>query len=257
MTDTLSTPTRTAIVTGAGSRRGIGRATARALAAQGWAIGVVDLDGAAAAEVAAEIAAEFGALTLGVAADVTDPASVDAAVTQIERVLPQVGGLANIAGITSPVRFFDTTLEEWNRVMAINATGTYIVSQRVARTLVDAGYGRIVNMSSVSAIRGGGVFGGVPYSAAKAAILGLTRAMARELGPTGVTVNAVAPGVVATDIRAAATSPELEAKLGEDAPVGRQATVEEVASLFAYLMSPDAGYLTGHTYDINGGSHIY
>ncbi|SDS21520.1 SDR family NAD(P)-dependent oxidoreductase [Microterricola viridarii] len=247
----------TAIVTGAGSARGIGRATARRLAAQGWAVGVIDLDGAAAVATAEEIAAEFGVPTFGVAADVTDEASVDAAVTAIEAALPPLGALANIAGITSPTRFFNTTLEEWNRVMSINATGTYVVSKRVAATLVERGYGRIANMSSVSAVRGGGVFGGVPYSAAKAAILGLTRALARELGPTGVTVNAVTPGVVDTDIRAGATSPELEAKLSADVPVGRQATPDEVAALFAFLLSPDAGYLTGATYDINGGSHIY
>ena len=247
----------TAIVTGAASARGIGRATARRLAAQGWAVGVIDLDGAAAIATAEEIATEFGVPTLGVAADVTDEASVDAAVTAIEAALPPLGALANIAGVTSPTRFFNTTLEEWNRVMSINATGTYVVSKRVAATLVERGYGRIANMSSVSAVRGGGVFGGVPYSAAKAAILGLTRALARELGPTGVTVNAVAPGVVDTDIRAGATSPELEAKLSADVPVGRQATPEEVAALFAFLLSPDAGYLTGATYDINGGSHIY
>lgn len=247
----------TAIVTGAGSARGIGRATARRLAEQGWAVGVIDLDGAAAVATAEAIAAEFGVPTLGVAADVTDEASVDAAVTAIEAALPPLGALANIAGITSPTRFFDTTLEEWNRVMSINATGTYVVSKRVAATLVERGYGRIANMSSVSAVRGGGVFGGVPYSAAKAAILGLTRALARELGPTGVTVNAVTPGVVDTDIRAGATSPELEAKLSADVPVGRQATPDEVAALFAFLLSPDAGYLTGSTYDINGGSHIY
>lgn len=253
----MSTEQLTAIVTGAASQRGIGRATARKLAQQGWAVGIIDLDGEAAAAAAAEIAAEFGVPALGVAGNVTDPDSVDAAVTAIEQALPRVGGLANIAGITSPTRFFETTLEEWNRVMTINATGTYIVSKRVAATMVEAGYGRIANMSSVSAIRGGGVFGGVPYSAAKAAILGFTRALARELGPTGVTVNAVAPGVVSTDIRAASSTPELEEKLSADVPVGRQATADEVAALFAFLLSPDAGYLTGATYDINGGSHIY
>ncbi len=248
---------RTAIVTGGGSKRGIGRATARRLAADGWAIAVLDLDGEAAAEVAQEIAEEFGVPAKGYPVNVTDEASVDAAVSAVERELPQVGGLANIAGITSPVRFFETTLDEWNRVMSINATGTYIVTKRVARLMVEGGYGRIANMSSVSAIRGGGVFGGVPYSAAKAAILGFTRALARELGPTGVTVNAVAPGVVSTDIRAGATSPELEEKLSADVPLGRQGTADEVAALFAFLLGPDAGYLTGATIDINGGSHIH
>ncbi|GAB3618296.1 SDR family oxidoreductase [Okibacterium endophyticum] len=248
---------KTAVVTGAGSKRGIGRATARRLARDGWSVAVLDLDGAAAAEVAAEITEEFGVQTIGLPADVTAENSVDEAISAVESAMPEIGALANIAGITSPNRFFDTTLDEWNRVLSINAGGTYIVTKRVARGMAERGYGRIANMSSVSAIRGGGVFGGVPYSAAKAAILGFTRALARELGPQGVTVNAVAPGVVNTDIRAGATSPELEAKLSADVPLGRQATAGEVAALFAFLLSDDAGYLTGATYDINGGSHIY
>lgn len=247
----------TAVVTGAGSVRGIGRATARRLAKAGWAVAVLDLDGNAAQETAEEITKEFGVPALGVQADVTDEASVDAAITRVEEELPPVTALANIAGITSPRRFFDTTVEEWNRLLGINATGTYIVSKRVAAGMCDRGYGRIANMSSVSAIRGGGVFGGVPYSAAKAAILGFTRALARELGPKGVTVNAITPGVVSTDIRAGATSPELEAQLAADVPVGRQATADEVAALFEFLLGEDAAYITGSTYDINGGSHIY
>jgi 2-hydroxycyclohexanecarboxyl-CoA dehydrogenase len=251
-----ATATSTAVVTGAASLRGIGRATARRLAADGWAVAIVDLDGDAAAAAAAELTEEFGVPAAGYAADVTDEASVDAAITAVEADLPPVAGLANIAGITSPVDFFSTTLEEWNRVMAINATGTYIVTKRVAQGMVDRGYGRIVNMSSVSAQRGGGVFGKVPYSAAKAAILGFTRALAREFGPSGVTVNAVTPGVVDTDIRAGATNPELEKKLAADVPLGRQGTPQDIAALFAFLLSADAGYITGATYDINGGSHI-
>lgn len=248
---------RTAIVTGAGSERGIGRATALALARQGWAIAIFDIDGTAAAAAAAAVAGETGAPARGFGVDVTDEASVDAAVTVVETELPTIGALANIAGVTSPTRFFDTTLAEWNRIMTINATGMYIVTKRVARVMVEQGSGRIANMSSVSAIRGGGVFGGVPYSAAKAAVLGFTRALARELGPTGVTVNAVAPGVVSTDIRAGATDDEMERRLSADVPLGRQATAEEIAGLFVFLLGPGASYMTGATVDINGGSHIY
>jgi 2-hydroxycyclohexanecarboxyl-CoA dehydrogenase len=251
------TQNKVALVTGAGSRRGIGRATARRLASDGWQLAVVDLDAKAAVETAAEIERDFGVRAIGIGADVTDPASVDAAVARIEEELPPLTGLANIAGITSPTRFFETTPEEWNRVLSVNATGTYLVTHRVARGMAERGYGRIANMSSVSAVRGGGVFGGVPYSAAKAAILGFTRAVARELGPKGVTVNAVAPGVVSTDIRAGATNDALEAQLAADVPLGRQGTAEDIAALFAFLLSDDAAYITGATYDINGGSHIY
>ncbi len=253
----MTTPQLTAVVTGAGSPRGIGRATARRLGRDGFAVAVFDLDGDAAARVAEEIAAESGVPTYAAQVDVTDAASVDAAVDAVEERLPTIGALANIAGITSPVPFFETTLEEWNRVLTVNATGTYIVTKRVARSMVDAGYGRIMTMSSVSAIRGGGVFGRVPYSAAKAAILGFTRALARELGSTGVTINAIAPGVVDTDIRAADTSPEREAALAADVPLGRQGTVEDIAALASFLLSEESGYITGSTVDINGGSHIH
>ena len=251
------TEQRTAIVTGGGSPRGIGRATARHLASKGHAVAVIDLDGDAAAAVAAEIATEFGVPAKGYGADVTDEASIEAVATAIESELPVVGALANIAGITSPVPFFETTLAEWNRIQTINSTGTYIVTKRFAEGMVERGYGRIANMSSVSAIRGGGVFGKVPYSAAKGAILGFTRALARELGPSGVTVNAVAPGVVSTDIRAGATNDELEAKLAADVPLGRQGTAEEIAALFGFLLGDDSAYITGATLDINGGSHIH
>ncbi|MEJ5915301.1 SDR family NAD(P)-dependent oxidoreductase [Pseudokineococcus sp. 1T1Z-3] len=247
---------RTAVVTGAGSPRGIGVATARRLASDGWAVALLDLDAAAAEKAAAQIGEEHGVPATGLGVDVTDEESVDAVVTRVEETMPPVAGLACIAGITSPTRFLDTTRAEWDRIMGVNATGTYLVAKRVAATMRDGGGGAIATMSSVSAVRGGGVFGGVPYSAAKAAILGLTRAMARELGPLGITVNAVAPGVVDTDIRAGATNPEKEAALAADVPLGRQATAAEIAALFAFLLSTDAAYITGATYDINGGSHI-
>jgi 2-hydroxycyclohexanecarboxyl-CoA dehydrogenase len=108
----------------------------------------------------------------------------------------------------------------------------------------------------VSAQQGGGVFGKTPYSAAKAAVIGFTRSLARELGPTGVTVNAVAAGAVDTDIRAHGTSPELEAAIVASVPLGRQATVDDVAALIAFLASPGAGYITGTTQNLNGGSYI-
>ncbi|HEV7956026.1 MAG TPA: SDR family NAD(P)-dependent oxidoreductase, partial [Marisediminicola sp.] len=170
--------------------------------------------------------------------------------------IPAVGALANIAGITSPVPFLDTTLDLWNKVMAVNATGTYLVTRAFLPGMIENQYGRIVNMSSVSAQRGGGVFGKVPYSAAKAAILGLTKALARELGGNGVTVNAVTPGAVDTNIRVG-TTPEIEAAIAADIPLGRTATTEEVAAVITFLSSEDAGYLTGTTVDINGGSHIH
>jgi NAD(P)-dependent dehydrogenase (short-subunit alcohol dehydrogenase family) len=122
--------------------------------------------------------------------------------------------------------------------------------------MLNSGWGRIVNMSSVSAQRGGGVFGKVAYSSAKAAILGFTKALAREIGDSGVTVNAVTTGAVDTNIRVG-SSDEQEAKLARDIPIGRTASTEEVAAVVTFLSSQDASYLTGTTVDINGGSHMH
>ena len=184
----------TAVVTGAGSKRGIGRATAHALAAAGWNVAVLDLDEAGAKDVADEIAEQHGVQAVGVGCDVTDDASVEAALAVVDGAVPPVGALVNNAGITSPIRFLEVTDDEWERIFAVNVRGSYNITRRVAPGLAERGFGRIVFLSSVSAERGGGVFGGVAYSAAKAAQLGFARALARELGPNGVTVNSVAPG---------------------------------------------------------------
>ena len=252
---------RTAVITGVGSPRGIGHATARLFAEQGWAVAVLDLDVEAALKAADEIGTDYAVPTFGHGIDVADETSVTAAREAVARCvaanrLPPIGAVINIAGITSPIPFQDTTLELWNTVLAVNATGTYLVTKAFLPDLVEAGWGRIVNMSSVSAQRGGGVFGKVPYSAAKAAILGFTKSLARELGPTGITVNAVTPGAVDTDIRVGSTE-EQEAAIRAGVPLGRVASTREVASAIAYLCSEDAAYLTGMTFDINGGSHLH
>ena len=255
------TSTRTAVLTGAAAERGIGQATARAYANAGWAIAILDLDEDLAARVAADIAAEYGVPAYGGPVNVADESSVGAAQQAIaaqvaDGALPSVGALANIAGITSPVPFLETTLDLWNKVMAVNATGTYLVTKAFLPDMIEQGFGRIVNMSSVSAQRGGGVFGKVPYSSAKAAILGFTKALARELGSSGVTVNAVTPGAVDTNIRVGTTD-EIEAAIVGAIPLGRTATPEEVAAVFVFLSSDEASYLQGTTIDINGGSHMH
>lgn len=252
---------RTAVVTGATSERGIGVAVARRYAREGWAVVILDLDGEKSAKVGAEIGNQFAVPASGYAVDVTSEESVaeahEAVAAEVgSGALPPVGALANIAGITSPMPFLETTLELWNKVMAVNATGTYLVTKAFLPEMLDAKWGRIVNMSSVSAQRGGGVFGKVPYSSAKAAILGFTKALAREIADSGVTVNAVTPGAVDTNIRVGSTG-EQEAKLARDIPIGRTATTEEVAAVFTFLSSDDASYLTGTTVDINGGSHLH
>lgn len=248
---------RTVIVTGAGSARGIGREACLRLAAAGWSVAVLDLDGNAAKETAELAARVNGGQAIGVACDVTKKDQVDAAVSTVESELPPVSALINNAGMTAPTRFLDIDEDEWDRIFDVNVRGLYLITRRVLPGLIDRGYGRIVNLSSVSAVRGGGVFGGAHYSAAKAAVLGLTRALAREVGPSGVTCNALAPGLIATDITAGKLSPERKAQIVADIPVQRPGTVGDVASMIVYLCSEDAGYVTGATLDINGGSHIY
>ncbi|RRR86089.1 SDR family NAD(P)-dependent oxidoreductase [Streptomyces sp. RP5T] len=248
---------RTAVITGAGSPRGIGRATAHALAASGYHIAVLDLNKEAAEEAAREVAARHGVEALGLAADVCDADAVDAALAAAEAALPPVGVLVNNAGITSPTRFLDVTSNEWDKIFDVNVRGSFLVTHRVAAGMAERGFGRIVFLSSVSAERGGGVFGGVAYSAAKAALLGFARSLARELGPSGVTVNSVAPGLIDTDITQGKLDEQRKAAMIAEVPVRRIGGVEDVADVIAFLARPESGYLTGATYDVNGGSHIH
>lgn len=257
----MPTQQHTAVITGATSEKGIGATTALRFAREGWAVVILDLDGEKSAQAARTIGQDCGVPAFGHAIDVTDEASVAAARDAVAAEvaagsLPPVGAVVNIAGITSPLDFLDTTLELWHKVMDVNATGTYLVTKAFLPEMIEQGWGRVVNMSSVSAQRGGGVFGKVPYSAAKAAILGFTKALARELGPTGVTVNAVAPGAVDTNIRVGSTD-EQEAAIAAGIPVGRTASTEEVAAAITFLAAEDSSYLTGVTLDINGGSHLH
>ena len=253
----MSVSDKTAIVTGAGSKRGIGRATAHTLAAAGWNIAVLDLDEASAKDAAHEIAERHGVQALGVGCDITDENSVENALAALDDTAPPVGALVNNAGVTSPVPFLEVTGEVWDRMFAVNVRGAFNVTRRVAPGMAERGFGRIVFLSSVSAERGGGVFGGVAYSAAKSAELGFTRALARELGPRGVTVNAVAPGLIETDITGGALEGERKAQLVAGIPVGRTGNVDDVADLITYLCREETGYITGVTYDVNGGAHIH
>ncbi|WPB88334.1 SDR family NAD(P)-dependent oxidoreductase [Streptomyces malaysiensis] len=247
---------RTAIVTGAASPRGIGRATAARLAAEGWSVAVLDLEEAACRDVAARIADEYGVACLGIGADIRDRDAVRAAVDRVNGELPQLVGLVNNAGVSSPVPFLEVSEAEWHRVIDVNLNGTFHITQAAAKIMAERRLGRIVNISSTSAERGGGVYGRAAYSASKAALLGLSRTLARELGPYGITANSVAPGSIDTDIMGGRLTDERKAVLLKDLPVGRIGTVRDVAAVVAFLLSEHAGYLTGVTYDVNGGSHI-
>ena len=252
----MSDGSRTAIITGAASVHGIGRRTAHALAAGDWSIAILDVDGAAAGEAASEVGQRYGVSAHGHACDVTEESSVERAIGEVERDLPPVGALVNNAGVTSPIRFREVTVAEWERVLRINVHGSFLVTRRVVPGMAERRFGRIVMLSSVSAERGGGVFGGVAYSAAKAALLGFARALAREVGPDGITVNAVAPGLIDTDITAGQLDPARKARMVADIPMGRAGRTEDVADVIAFLCRPETSYVTGATWDINGGSHI-
>jgi 2-hydroxycyclohexanecarboxyl-CoA dehydrogenase len=247
---------RTAVITGAASARGIGRATAERLARDGWSIAILDLDEEGAKRTAAKIGGDRSVAALGVGADVADEGSVEAAIAQVEAALPPIIGLANVAGVSSAIDFLDVTLAEWDRIFDINMRGAFLVTRRVVPAMLAAGVGRIVSVSSVSAQRGGGTYSKVPYSASKAALIGFTRALARELGPHGITVNCVAPGPIDTDIMGGTLTQERKAALGADSMVGRVGTVAEVAALLAFLLGEDAGFITAATYDINGGLQV-
>jgi 2-hydroxycyclohexanecarboxyl-CoA dehydrogenase len=247
---------RTAVLTGAASPRGIGRATADRLAGEGWAVAVLDIDADQARAAAAEIGAAHGVPALGVGVDVSDSGAVDAAIAEVEAGLPPIVGLANLAGISSPVPFMNETVEGWDRVFAINMRGTFIVTQRVLHGMIERKKGRVVSVSSVSAQRGGGTYSKVAYSASKAGIIGFTRALAREVGEHGITVNAVAPGPIDTDIMGGTLTEARKAAMAADTLLGRVGTRDEVAALIAFLLGDDAGWITAATYDINGGLQI-
>ena len=244
---------RRAIVTGAASPRGLGKATARLLAAEGATVAIFDIDG----EAAEHAARELGEGHIGYALDVTDDASCKAVAA---RVAAQLGGLdilINNAGITQPIRLMDITQSDYDAVLDVNLRGTLNMSQATIPHLQAAGGGAIVCISSASGQRGGGIFGGPHYCASKAGVMGLVKAMARELGPDGIRVNAVAPSLIDADITAGMMTDAQRQKIVSEIPLGRVGHAEDVAGACLFLVSDLAAYVTGATLDVNGGSHMH
>jgi len=244
---------RTAIVTGAA--RGIGAAIARRLAFDGMSVAVLDLDEASCAETVDQIARD-GGQSVAVGADVSQPNQVDAAVRAVSEALGSPTVLVNNAGIIRDNLLFKMSEDDWDAVMNVHLRGAFLMSRAVQSHMVDAEWGRIVNLSSTSAL---GNRGQVNYSAAKAGMQGFTKTLAIELGKFGVTANAVAPGTIATDMTAATAArigisfDDFMAAAAQQIPVGRVGQPDDIAHTVSYLVSDGAGFVSGQVIYVAGG----
>ena len=246
---------RVAIVTGAA--RGIGAGSAKRFAEEGASVAILDLDEDQASATAADLGGD--AKAIGVACNVSDGASVEAAVA---RVLEELGGvhiLMNNAGITRDNLLFKLSEDDWDAVMGVHLKGAFLMSKAVQKTFVDQKYGKILNLSSVSA---NGNRGQANYSAAKMGIQGFTRTLGIELGPYGINANAIAPGFIATEMTDATArrlkmEPEELRRLNAEAnPVRRVGQPEDIAAAAAFLCSDEASFITGQTLYVDGGAKL-
>ena len=246
-------PQRIAIVTGAA--RGIGAATAKRLAADGMAVGVLDLHEDDGARTVAEIE-EVGGKAIAVGADVSDSDQVAAAVARVAAALGEPTVLVNNAGVTRDNLIFKMTESDWDMVMNVHLRGAFLMTRAVQQHMIAAKWGRIVNLSSTSAV---GNRGQVNYAAAKAGMQGLTKTLAIELGKFGITANAVAPGFVVTDMTAATAArigmsfEDFQAAAAKGIAVRRVGKPEDIASAISFFASERAGFVSGQVLYVAGG----
>ncbi len=242
------------IVTGSGSPKGIGRVIARTFAKQGAVAIIADINEAGIQETVDVIKAEGGKAD-GYKLDVTSKESVDAFVKQLMDKYGRIDVLVNNAGISQKVTVEDMTLDDMKRIFSVNMFGLFLITQACVKEMKKVKYGRVVSLSSVSGKRGGGVFGGAHYSASKAAVLGFSKNLAREVAADGITVNCVAPGLINTEIWKSLPKADAD-KVIDGIPAGRPGETQEVANTIVFLASKEASYITGEDVDINGGSHM-
>ena len=239
---------RVALVTG--GSRGIGRAIAQLLATQGHRVALNYTTNEVAANAAVEAIAAAGGSAIAVQADVGDPDSVTAMFATVDERLGSVEILVNNAGITRDALVLRMGVDAWDEVIETNLRSVYLVSKAALRGMLRARWGRIVSISSVSGIAGNP--GQANYAASKAGIIGFTKSVAREVGSRGITINAVAPGFIETDMTNA-LGDEITTATRERIALGRLGQPEEVAAAVGYLASDDASYVTGHTLVVDGG----
>jgi len=242
------------LITGAGSPRGMGRVFAQEFAKLGAKLVLCDINQQGIDANVKELK-DMGVEAIGYTGDLTNEADVDAMVKDIMDKYGRIDVLVNNAGISQKVTVADMTLDDIKRIFNVNMFGLFMLTKKVCEVMKKQNYGRIVHLSSVSGKRGGGVFGGAHYSASKAAVLGFSKNLAREVSTYGITTNCVCPGLINTDIWKSMS--EEQAKPVIDAiPMGRPGEPEEVAAAIVFLASKEASYITGEEIDINGGSHM-
>lgn len=246
---------KVALVTGAAA--GIGRAIALRLARDGIAIGVLDLSQADAEKVAREIR-DAGGAAIGLGGDIARRPTIEAAAAELRAKFGPINILVNNAGITGFVPFLELTDAQWDRMLEVNLKGAFIVTQTVLPDMIEAGWGRIVNISSSSAQSGAANM--AHYSSAKGGIIALTKTLAQEFGPAGITCNNIPPRFVMNTLMSEDSFKQLGKELREawvkNGPVPRQGEPEDIAGAAAWLVSDEAGYVTGQTIGVNGGRYI-
>ena len=251
MNESQDTTRRAALVTG--SSRGIGLAVAEHLAAAGFNVALNCSSEAglpALREQAGRIAGEHGVQVVAIAASVADEAEANALVEQAHEAFGRLDAVVNNAGITRDGLMVRMKDDDFDRVIDVNLKGTFHICRAAGKIMMKQRYGRIVNMSSISGV--GGNAGQANYAASKAGVIGLTKTIARELAARGVTANAVAPGFISTDMTDALSEKQREA-IGEQIPMKRFGTVDDVAHLVGFLASEESGYITGQVICIDGG----